>query len=42
MEQIPIEGGKDTVELRTDGVIHLIWKPKASLEVADTQAARQR
>lgn len=39
VEQIPIEGGKGTVELRTDGIIHLIWKSKASLEAADTRAA---
>ena len=39
MEPLLIAGGKGTLELREDGVMHLIWKPKASLDVADIKAA---
>lgn len=39
MEPIAIEGGKGTVELRADGVIHLVWKPRIVLEAADAHAA---
>lgn len=34
-----VEGGKGTVELQADGVIHLIWKPKVSIEAEDAHAA---
>lgn len=34
-----IEGGKATVELKADGVIHLVWKPKVVIEEADSRAA---
>lgn len=39
LEPITIEGGKGTVELRPDGVIHLIWKPRVSIDVAGSRAA---
>lgn len=39
MEPITVEGGKGTLELRGDGVIHLVWKPKVQIEAADAQAA---
>lgn len=34
-----IEGGKAILEVREDGVIHLIWQPKARVGVADVKAA---
>jgi hypothetical protein len=34
-----IDGGKAILELREDGVIHLVWQPRVSLEVADVKAA---
>lgn len=39
VEPIAVEGGKCTVELRGDGVIHLVWKPKVHIEAADAHAA---
>ncbi len=39
MPRIPIEGGKGTVGLRGDGVVHLIWTPNARIDVADARAA---
>jgi hypothetical protein len=36
---ISIPGGKGTVELRTDGVIYVIWKPKGTIEAADALGA---
>lgn len=39
MRRTAIDGGKGTVELRADGVIHLIWTPHARIEVVDAQAA---
>ncbi len=39
MEPIAIQSGKGTVELRADGVIHLVWKPRIVLEAADAHAA---
>ncbi|MGN7200675.1 DUF7793 family protein [Arthrobacter sp. SAFR-044] len=39
MEPVLVDGGKGTVELRTDGVIHLIWEPKVRIEMEDAQAA---
>jgi hypothetical protein len=34
-----VDGGKGTVELRSDGVIHLIWEPQVRIEQHDAQAA---
>jgi hypothetical protein len=34
-----IDGGKAVLELREDGVIHLVWQPRVSLGVADVEAA---
>ncbi|TLM72375.1 STAS/SEC14 domain-containing protein [Pseudarthrobacter sp. NamB4] len=34
-----VDGGKGTVELRSDGIIHLIWEPKVRIELEDAQAA---
>ena len=39
MRRIPIEGGKGSVELRGDGVVHLIWTPNAKIDAADARAA---
>ncbi|MDQ0824368.1 hypothetical protein QFZ60_000541 [Arthrobacter sp. B2I5] len=39
MEPMTVDGGKGTVELRADGVIHLIWEPSVRIEVEDAQAA---
>ncbi|MET1089681.1 MAG: STAS/SEC14 domain-containing protein [Arthrobacter sp.] len=39
MEPVTVGGGKGTVELRSDGVIHLIWERKVRIEQRDAQAA---
>jgi hypothetical protein len=39
MEPVTVDGGKGTVELRADGVIHLIWEPRVRIEIEDAQAA---
>ena len=39
MEPLMVDGGKGTVELRSDGVIHLIWEPQVRIEQHDAQAA---
>lgn len=39
MPGIPIEGGKGSVLLRDDGVIHLVWTPHAKIDVTDARAA---
>jgi hypothetical protein len=39
MEPVMVDGGKGTVELRSDGVIHLIWEPKVRIEQDDAKAA---
>lgn len=39
MEPVMVDGGKGTVELRSDGVIHLIWEPQVRIEQHDAQAA---
>lgn len=39
METMLINGGKGTLELRPDGVLHLRWRPQASLGEADIRAA---
>lgn len=33
-----VEGGKGTVELSGDGVIHLVWKPRVYIEAPDAPA----
>ena len=39
MEPITISGGKGTLELGADGIIHLAWKPGIVLEGDDVHAA---
>lgn len=39
MESIMVKGGKGAVELQADGVIHVIWKPRVSIEAQDARAA---
>ena len=39
MKPIIVDGGKGTVELRPDGVIHLVWEPRVRIEKEDAQAA---
>lgn len=39
MEPIVVEGGKGTVELQADGVIHLVWNARVNIEVGDARAA---
>jgi hypothetical protein len=39
MEPVVVDGGKGTVELRSDGLIHLIWEPKVRIEQEDAKAA---
>lgn len=39
VQRIAVDGGKGTVELRSDGVIHLVWEPRIILEAADALAA---
>lgn len=39
MEPVTVDGGKATVELRSDGIIHLIWEPRVRIELQDAQAA---
>jgi hypothetical protein len=39
MEPVTVDGGKGTVELRADGIIHLIWEPRVRIEIEDAQAA---
>ncbi|MGY4542626.1 hypothetical protein ACVWY0_002550 [Arthrobacter sp. UYNi723] len=34
-----VDGGKGTVALLDDGIIHLLWKPRVRIEAADAQAA---
>lgn len=34
-----IRGAKGTVERRTDGLIHVLWKPRGTIEAADALAA---
>jgi hypothetical protein len=38
MEPIVIEGGKGTIELGADGIIHLSWRPGIVLESDDVHA----
>ena len=39
MEPVIFDGGKGTVELRSDGIIHLIWEPNVRIELQDARAA---
>lgn len=39
MEPVTVDGGKGTVQLGSDGVIHLIWEPHVRIEKEDAQAA---
>lgn len=39
METVTVDGGKGTLQLRADGVLHLLWQPQASLEEVDIKAA---
>lgn len=39
MEPIVVKGGKGTVALQDDEIIHLLWKPGVRIEAADAQAA---
>ncbi|PNI07061.1 STAS/SEC14 domain-containing protein [Arthrobacter sp. AFG7.2] len=39
MEPLIVDGGKGSVDLRPDGVIHLIWEPKVRIELQDAEAA---
>jgi hypothetical protein len=37
--QIAVEGGKGSVELRADGIIHLVWKGRVNIKAGDAEAA---
>jgi hypothetical protein len=39
LEPLVVDGGKGTVDLRSDGIIHLIWEPKVRIELQDAEAA---
>lgn len=39
MEPITVDGGKGTVELKAEGILHLMWKPGTVLVADDVQAA---
>jgi hypothetical protein len=39
MKPITVDGGKGTVELGDEGVLHLVWKRGTVLEAADVHAA---
>lgn len=39
MKPITVDGGKGTVELDAEGVLHLVWKPGTVLEADDVHAA---
>lgn len=38
-EHIITQVDKGTVELRNDGIVHILWKPRGTIEVADALAA---
>ena len=42
MKPIAVEGGKGTVELDAEGVLHLVWNPGTVLEADDVHAAMAR
>jgi hypothetical protein len=39
LEPLVVDGGKGTVDLRSDGIIHLIWEPQVRIEIQDAEAA---
>ncbi|WP_461163197.1 DUF7793 family protein [Arthrobacter sp. R4-81] len=39
MEALTVEGGKGTVKLGADGIIHLVWNAKVHIEAVDAHAA---
>ncbi|MET3176721.1 UNVERIFIED_ORG: hypothetical protein ABIB52_004596 [Arthrobacter sp. UYCu721] len=39
MERTEVEGGKGTVALQEDGIIHLLWDSKVKIEATDAHAA---
>lgn len=39
MKPITVDGGKGTVELGADGVLHLVWRPGTFLVADDVHAA---
>src|SRR5687767_9593152 len=39
LEPLVVDGGKGTVDLRSDGIIHLIWEPQVRIELQDAEAA---
>lgn len=39
MEAITVKGGKGTVELGADGIIHLVWNARVNIEAVDAHAA---
>ena len=42
MEPITVDGGKGTIKLGADGIIHLVWKPGIILDGVDVHAAMAR
>lgn len=38
-DSLTIRGVRGTVQLRTDGVIHVLWKPKGTVQAADVHSA---
>lgn len=38
-DPVEVDGGKGTVQLRADGIIHLIWNPSVHIEAHDARAA---
>jgi hypothetical protein len=42
MEPIAVDGGKGTVKLGSDGIIHLVWRPGIVLDSDDVHAAMAR
>lgn len=42
MEPTTVDGGKGTVKLGSDGIIHLVWQPGIVLERDDVHAAMAR
>ncbi|MET4097233.1 STAS/SEC14 domain-containing protein [Arthrobacter sp. UYCu712] len=39
MEPMAVEGGKGTVELKADGIIHLVWNDRVNIDAVDAHAA---
>jgi hypothetical protein len=38
-DRVEVDGGKGAVQLRSDGIIHLIWNPSVRIEAQDARAA---